>query len=104
MSDRNRCIFCTGDRLMAPHEPVTVGSIVICGGCCGLQIVDAKGTEPFLRRPTIDERREAMRDPAVQNAVDEYNKLLFTKNKSGKAPRQAPVMRAYGPDHPKGRR
>ena len=101
---KHRCLFCNGDRLMSPREPVEKGSMIICGACCGLMVLDVLGNGvPRLRQPTIDERRAALKDDAVNRAIDEYNKLLFNKG-SGKAKGSAaPTMLAYGPDHPKSR-
>jgi hypothetical protein len=58
---------------------------------------------PYLGQPTIDQRRAALKDDAVTRAIDEYNKLLFTKGKGKAKGTAAPTMLAYGPDHPKGR-
>lgn len=79
---------------MAPREPVHTGSVVVCGACCGLMVVDVNltgesvaGVEPwdaYLRRPTIDERRAAHKDELVKRAIDEYNRILLTKNKRAK--------------------
>jgi hypothetical protein len=82
VADRHECLYCGCDRLTSPDEPPGLASVIICGACASLMVVDVKLTEewdagppsrdPFLRRPTHAESLEAHRDPAVRRLLNLY--------------------------------
>jgi hypothetical protein len=118
VSDRDvqlRCIYCNGARLMAPHEPVAFGSIVICGSCGSLMVADTEEVAGFdlnsgpnmveraiLRRPSNAEARDARQDPAVVAALDAFNLVTLERLTSKKskriAPRRGPTLHLGGPE------
>ncbi len=75
--NEHRCIYCDCERLASIREHVEEGSIVICGACASLMIVDVDydevGARAILRQPSAAESTAAHRDPEVKRFLDIYH-------------------------------
>jgi len=105
----HRCLYCGGERLTAAREDVERGSVVICGACSSLMIVDVRmagrpghpalygEVEPYLRRLTSEESRAAHADPEIRAILDAY--LLATLEQAGatKPRKKARSLRSLRP-------
>jgi hypothetical protein len=74
------CLFCGCEQLSSPDDPPGLGSIIICGNCCALHVLDAAMHSwdlvdtwvPFLRRLTQLERLEVLHDAKVKAFLDAF--------------------------------
>ena len=111
------CLYCGLNVLGTPDNPPEVGSVVFCGGCAGIHLLDVvemlDDLVPCIEKPTPAERLELLKRPDVQAVRDAYQldqmearmSRASRKDRRPSAPRTAGKVRpglnrleAKGPD------
>jgi hypothetical protein len=97
----HRCVYCDCPRLAAVREDVEQGSIVICGACGSLMVVDvnydADPPAAFLRQPSQAESLDAHRDPDVKRFLDAYHVTVLEEAGQAKPKQKAKSLRSLKP-------
>jgi len=112
----HRCLYCGCDRLTAAREDVELGSVIICGGCSSLMVVDVEMVEgedmtleiehrsptvplgrAYLRRLTSEESRAAHADPEIRAILDAYHLVTLEQAGATKPRKKARSLRSLRP-------